>query len=99
MDEIHYLVIVSLVAYAGIRIALWWGNRWKKRARHAYMVIGQHGQSNEEREWGYRNALLAGEQKAEKFYLCAALEKFMEEKPLTPYPFDDGLGGTIPFVF
>ena len=64
MDDIHYLIVSTLVAYIGIHIACWWGNRWKERAKHAYMVIGQHGQSAEEREWGYRNALLAGEQKA-----------------------------------
>ncbi|MGM9726487.1 MAG: phosphoribosyltransferase [Prevotella sp.] len=99
MDGIHYLIVVFLVAYIGVRIAVWWGNRWKKRARYAYMVIGQHGQSAEECEWGYRNALLAGESKALLFYLCSAMEKFMEDKPLTPMPFDDGMGGTIPFVF
>lgn len=63
------------------------------------MIVGRHGKSGEEREWGYRNALLAGEKKALLFYACAAMEKFMEEKPLTPFPFDDGLGSTIPFVF
>lgn len=99
MATIHYLIILAVLAYSVCRILYWWGNRWKERAKHAYMIIGQHGESEEEREWGYRNALLAGEQKALMFYACAAMSKFMDDKPLTPTPFDDGLGSTIPFVF
>lgn len=99
MAIIHYLIILAVLAYIVCRILYWWGNRWKERAKHAYMIIGQHGESEEEREWGYRNALLAGEQKALMFYACAAMSKFMADKPLTPIPFDDGQGSTIPFVF
>lgn len=99
MAIIHYLIILAVLAYSVCRILYWWGNRWKERAKHAYMIIGQHGESEEEREWGYRNALLAGEQKALMFYACAAMSKFMDDKPLTPTPFDDGQGSFIPFVF
>lgn len=99
MEEIHYVIIIIASAYLTCHILYWWGKRWKEKARHAYMIIGQHGDSEEEREWGYRNALLAGEHKALMFYVCAAMGKFMEPKPLTPTPFDDGQGNTIPFVF
>ena len=63
------------------------------------MVIGQNGESPEEREWGYRNALLAGERKALLFYVCTAMDKFMGMRPLTPQGFDDGQGSIIPYVF
>lgn len=99
MTAYHYVLIIALTAYIAIRIILWWGNRWKKRASQAYMIIGQHGESQEEREWGYRNALLAGEQKAMLFYACTAMDKFMGIQPLTPQGFDDGQGGIIPYVF
>ncbi len=99
MAEIHYFIILTALSFLVCRIFYWWGKRWKEKARHAYMIIGQHGDSEEEREWGYRNALLAGEQKALMFYACAAMTKFMDVKPLTPTPFDDGLGTTIPFIF
>ena len=98
-DEYLVVVVVVLAAYVIVRICYWWGKRWKAKATHAYMIIGQRGDSIEECEWGYRNALLAGEQKAMLFYACAAMRKFMEEQPLTPNPFDNGLGETIPFVF
>ena len=98
-DEYIVVVVVVLAAYVIVRICFWWGKRWKAKATHAYMIIGQRGDSIEECEWGYRNALLAGEQKAMLFYACAAMRKFMEEQPLTPNPFDNGLGETIPFVF
>ena len=98
-DEYLVVVVVVLAAYVIVRICYWWGKRWKAKATHAYMIIGQRGDSIEECEWGYRNALLAEEQKAMLFYACAAMRKFMEEQPLTPNPFDNGLGETIPFVF
>ena len=98
-DEYIVVAVVVLAAYVVVRICYWWGKRWKAKATHAYMIIGQCGDSIEECEWGYRNALLAGEQKAMLFYACAAMRKFMEEQPLTPNPFDNGLGETIPFVF
>lgn len=98
-DEYIVVVVVVLAAYVIVRICFWWGKRWKAKATHAYMIVGQRGDSIEECEWGYRNALLAGEQKAMLFYACAAMRKFMEEQPLTPNPFDNGLGETIPFVF
>lgn len=99
MTAYHYVLIIALTAIIAIRIILWWGNHWKKRAREAYMVIGQHGESPEEREWGYRNALLAGERKALLFYVCTAMDKFMGMRPLTPQGFDDGQGSIIPYVF
>ena len=64
MEEIHYFIILAVLAYIVCHILYWWGNHWKERAKYAYMIIGQHGDNEEEREWGYRNALLAGEQKA-----------------------------------
>lgn len=98
-NEYIVVAVVVLVAYLIVRTCYWWGKRWKEKATHAYMIIGQRGDSIEECEWGYRNALLAGEQKAMLFYACAAMHKFVEEQPLTPNPFDNGLGETIPFVF
>lgn len=98
-DEYIVVAVVAIVAYMIVRITHWWGKRWKEKATRAYMIIGQRGDSIEECEWGYRNALLAGEQKAMMFYACAAMRKFVEEQPLTPNPFDNGLGETIPFVF
>lgn len=98
-DEYIVVAVVMAAAYLIVRICHWWGKRWKEKATHAYMIIGQRGDSIEECEWGYRSALLAGEQKAMQFYACAAMRKFMEEQPLTPNPFDNGLGETIPFVF
>ena len=98
-DEYIVVAVVMAVAYLIVRICYWWGKRWKEKATHAYMIVGQRGDSIEECEWGYRNALLAGEKKAMLFYACAAMRKFMEEQPLTPNPFDNGLGETIPFVF
>lgn len=99
MEEIHYFIILAVLAYIICHILYWWGKHWKERAKYAYMIIGQHGENEEEREWSYRNALLAGEQKALMFYACAAMRKFMDDQPLTPTPFDDGQGKTIPFVF
>ena len=98
-DEYIVVAVVMAAAYLIVRICHWWGKRWKEKATHAYMIIGQRGDSIEECEWGYRSARLAGEQKAMQFYACAAMRKFMEEQPLTPNPFDNGLGETIPFVF
>lgn len=98
-DEYIVVAVVMAAAYLIVRICHWCGKRWKEKATHAYMIIGQRGDSIEECEWGYRNALLAGEQKAMQFYACAAMRKFMEEQPMTPNPFDNGLGETIPFVF
>ena len=99
MGEVYYFIIIAILAYIIPRVLYWWGKRWKEKAKYAYMIIGQHGDNEEEREWGYRNALLAGEKKALMFYACAAMEKFMDDKPLTPTPFDDGLGNVIPFVY
>ena len=99
MGEEYCFIIIAILAYIIPRVLYWWGKRWKEKAKYAYMIIGQHGDSEEEREWGYRNALLAGEKKALMFYACAAMEKFMDDKPLTPTPFDDGLGNVIPFVY
>ena len=84
MDEEYIIAIVIIVSYLSVRIAYWWGKRWKTKSTHAYMIIGQRGASIEECEWGYRNALLAGEQKAMMFYACAAMRKIMDEQRLTP---------------
>lgn len=99
MGGVYCFIIIAVLAYIIPRVLYWWGKRWKEKAKYAYMIIGQHGDNEEEREWGYRNALLAGEKKALMFYACAAMEKFMDDKPLTPTPFDDGLGNVIPFVY
>ncbi len=99
MEGVHYFIILAILAYIVAYILYLRGNRWKEKVKYAYMIIGQHGDSEEEREWGYRNALLAGEKKALMFYACTAMSKFMDDKPLTPMPFDDGQGNIIPFVF
>lgn len=63
-DEYIVVAVVMAAVYLIVRICYWWGKQWKAKATHAYMIIGQRGDSIEECEWGYRNALLAGEQKA-----------------------------------
>lgn len=51
---------------------------WRNKAANAFFVVGQHAKTKEERIWGYRNSLLAGNEKAEKFYVIANIENFMQ---------------------
>ena len=50
-------------------------------------------------QWGYRNALRAGEKKAERFYVYSALEDFMDEKPMVPFKMKLSNGKKIPAIF
>lgn len=89
------LIIVLLVFfYLMNRIST-----WKKRAATAFLVVGQRATTKEERKWGYRNALRAGEQKAERFYVYSALEDFMDEKPMMPFKMKLSNGKKIPAIF
>lgn len=47
---------------------------WRNKAANAFFVVGQHAKTKEERIWGYRNSLLAGNETAEKFYVIANIE-------------------------
>jgi hypothetical protein len=60
-------------------------NKWRNKAASASFMLAQRAKTKDEREWGYRNALLAGHEKVEKFYFYSALDKFIEEKPLTVF--------------
>lgn len=89
------LIIVLLVFfYLMSRIST-----WKKRAAAAFLVVGQRAITKEERKWGYRNALRAGEKKAERFYVYSALEDFMDEKPMVPFKMKLSNGKKIPAIF
>ena len=73
---------------------------WRNKAANAFFVVGQHAKTKEERIWGYRNSLLAGNEKAEKFYVIANIENFMQEKPLKPFLISNGIARhKIPCVF
>lgn len=73
---------------------------WRNKAANAFFVVGQHAKTKEERIWGYRNSLLAGNEKAEKFYVIANIENFMQEKPLKPFLISSGIAHhKIPCVF
>lgn len=37
MDEEYIIAIVVIVSYLSVRIAYWWGKRWKTKATHAYI--------------------------------------------------------------
>lgn len=90
------LCIIALI----IAIGSWaLADDWQKKAATAFFIVGQRGRTKEEREWGYRNALLAGNQKAEKYYFYSAIEKFMNEKPLIPFPLEINAKKSIPCVF
>lgn len=71
---------------------------WQSKAAAAYFVVGQRAKTKEEREWGYRNALIAGHEKAEKFYFYSALERFNEEKPFTIF-YRKLCGKEVPHIF
>ena len=73
---------------------------WRNKAANAFFVVGQHAKTKEERIWGYRNSLLASNEKAEKFYVIANIENFMQEKPLTPFLISNGVAHhKIPCIF
>jgi predicted amidophosphoribosyltransferase len=71
---------------------------WQAKAAAAYFVVGQRAKAKDECEWGYRNALLAGNEKAEKFYFYSALERFNEERPLTIF-YRKLCGKEVPYIF
>jgi uracil phosphoribosyltransferase len=58
---------------------------WREKAAAASFMLAQRARTKDERAWGYRNALLAHHEKAERFYFYAALDKFIPEKPLTVF--------------
>ena len=80
MEKLIIWIVLLVFFYLMNRIST-----WKKRAATAFLVVGQRATTKEERKWGYRNALRAGEQKAERFYVYSALEDFMDEKPMMPF--------------
>ena len=80
MEKLIIWIVLLVFFYLMSRIST-----WKKRAAAAFLVVGQRAITNEERKWGYRNALRAGEKKAERFYVYSALEDFMGEKPMVPF--------------
>lgn len=98
MDSYSIDLIVLLVVFV-ICMTFRLKNYWKKKAETAFFVVGQHGRTKEERIWGYRNSLLAGNLKAEKFFVFADIENFMNEKPMKPFFIDNGLNQKIPCVF
>lgn len=73
--------------------------KWKGKAASAFFIVGQRAKTAEERKWGYRNALRAGNRKAEKFYVYSALEDLMDEKPMTPFKIKLSDGSKVPMVF
>lgn len=73
MEKLIIWIVLLVFFYLMNRIST-----WKKRAATAFLVVGQRATTKEERKWGYRNALRAGEQKAERFYVYSALEDFMD---------------------
>lgn len=80
MEKLIIWIVLLVFFYLMSRIST-----WKKRAAAAFLVVGQRAITKEERKWGYRNALRAGEKKAERFYVYSALEDFMDEKPMVPF--------------
>ena len=73
---------------------------WRNKAANALFVVGQHAKTKEERIWGYRNSLLAGNEKADFFYVIANIENFMKEKPFTSFFINDDISNhKIPCVF
>lgn len=93
--SIAFPAIVFIISYM-VKIK----NYWKNKAANAFFAVGQHAKTKEERIWGYRNSLLAGNEKAEKFYVVANIENFMQEKPLKPFLVSNGIAHhKIPCVF
>ena len=64
MEKLIIWIVLLVFFYLMNRIST-----WKKRAATAFLVVGQRATTKEERKWGYRNALRAGEQKAERLYI------------------------------
>ena len=94
MEKLIIWIVLLVFFYLMNRIST-----WKKRAATAFLVVGQRATTKEERKWGYRNALRAGEQKAERFYVYSALEDFMDEKPMMPFKMKLSNGKKIPAIF
>lgn len=94
MEKLIIWIVLLVFFYLMSRI-----NTWKKRAAAAFLVVGQRAITKEERKWGYRNALRAGEKKAERFYVYSALEDFMDEKPMVPFKMKLSNGKKIPAIF
>lgn len=92
---IAVFVVITLTAYIYRKLYM----KWKEKAAAAFFVVGQRAKTREEREWGYRSSLMAGNRKAEKFYFYAAIDKFEVKHPLTPFAFDCGSQGKVPCVF
>ena len=61
---IIFPTIVLIISFMG-KIKTYWRNK----AANAFFVVGQHAKTKEERIWGYRNSLLAGNEKIRKI-LC-----------------------------
>lgn len=57
MEKLIIWIVLLVFFYLMNRIST-----WKKRAATAFLVVGQRATTKEERKWGYRNALRAGEQ-------------------------------------
>ena len=94
MEKLIIWIVLLVFFYLMNRIST-----WKKRAATAFLVVGQRATTKEERKWGYRNALRAGEQKAERFYVYSALEDFMDGKPMMPFKMKLSNGKKIPAIF
>lgn len=94
MEKIIVWIVLLVVFFLMSRVST-----WKKRAAAAFLVVGQRATTMEERKWGYRNALRAGEKKVEKFYVYSALEDFMDEKPMVPFKMRLADGKKVPAIF
>ena len=94
MEKLIIWIVLLVFFYLMNRIST-----WKKRAATAFLVVGQRATTKEERKWGYRNALRAGEKKAERFYVYSALEDFMDENPMMPFKMKLSNGKKIPAIF
>lgn len=98
MDDktVYIICLVLLIIFSSMVNQI---KKWKEKAASAFFIVGQRAKTAEERKWGYRNALCAGNQKAERFYVYSALKDLLDEKPMKPFKIKLSNGNKVPVVF
>lgn len=85
MEMRMYFVLGFLLIWIILAAVCAYARYWRKKAAWALLMYGKNAHWREQREYGARQALLAGNKEAAKLYALACPEKFDNELPLTPF--------------
>ncbi len=85
MEKRVYFVLGFMLIWAILSAVAAYARYWRKKAGWALLMYGRNALWREQREYGAKQALIAGNKDAALLYALSCPEKFDKELPLIPF--------------